>query len=124
MGKLGAQRTQSQLRYRSDLPLRRLGDDAEAEARLGETLTEIVSAQMLPVDMRLRPGGRNSPWSLRLEGALGYYQSFGDTWERAALLRARPVAGAIEAGGGCSGSSATSFIAVTSTSTRCASCAR
>ena len=50
------------------------------------------------MDMRLRPGGRNSPLVTSFEGALSFYQGFGETWERAALLRARPVAGAFDVG--------------------------
>ncbi|HVA40711.1 MAG TPA: bifunctional [glutamate--ammonia ligase]-adenylyl-L-tyrosine phosphorylase/[glutamate--ammonia-ligase] adenylyltransferase [Candidatus Binataceae bacterium] len=98
MGKLGAQ----ELNLSSDIDLIYVfdgpDDDAEAVARLGETLTELLSAKCFRVDMRLRPGGRNSPLVTPFEGALSFYQSFGETWERAALLRARPVAGAREVG--------------------------
>ena len=52
-------------------------------------MTEIIAAECFRVDMRLRPGGRGSPLVIPMESALGYYQSMGDTWERAALLRAR-----------------------------------
>src|SRR6202166_5290767 len=48
--------------------------------------------------MRLRPGGRSAPLVTPFGGALSFYQSFGQTWERAALLRARRVAGALEVG--------------------------
>jgi glutamate-ammonia-ligase adenylyltransferase len=98
MGKLGAQ----ELNLSSDIDLIYVfdgpDDNAEAVARLGETLTELLSAQCFRVDMRLRPGGRNAPLVTPFEGALSFYQSFGETWERAALLRARPVAGALEVG--------------------------
>ena len=98
MGKLGAQ----ELNLSSDIDLIYVfdgpDDNAEAVARLGETLTELLSGQCFRVDMRLRPGGRNAPLVTPIEGALSYYQSFGETWERAALLRARPVAGAFEVG--------------------------
>ena len=100
MGKLGAQ----ELNLSSDIDLiYLLGGDAEPARleianRLGEVLTEIIAAQCFRVDMRLRPGGRGSPLVIPVESALGYYQSMGDTWERAALLRARPAAGAIAAG--------------------------
>ena len=70
----------------------------EIANRIGEALTEIVAAECFRVDMRLRPGGRGSPLVIPVDGALGYYQSMGETWERAALLRARPAAGAIEIG--------------------------
>jgi [glutamine synthetase] adenylyltransferase / [glutamine synthetase]-adenylyl-L-tyrosine phosphorylase len=98
MGKLGAQ----ELNLSSDIDLIYVFDgpdgDAEAAARLGETLTELLSAKCFRVDMRLRPGGRSAPLITPFEGALSFYQSFGETWERAALLRARPVAGALEVG--------------------------
>ncbi len=98
MGKLGAQ----ELNLSSDIDLVYVFDGprglVEPAARLGEVLTELLSAECFRVDMRLRPGGRNSPLVTSLEGALGFYQSFGQTWERAALLRARPVAGALEVG--------------------------
>jgi glutamate-ammonia-ligase adenylyltransferase len=96
MGKLGA----LELNLSSDIDLIYVsdGDDAEAVARLGETLTELLSAKCFRVDMRLRPGGRSAPLVTPFEGALSFYESFGQTWERAALLRARPVAGALEVG--------------------------
>jgi glutamate-ammonia-ligase adenylyltransferase len=98
MGKLGAQ----ELNLSSDIDLIYVfdgpDDDAKAVARLGETLTELLSAKCFRVDMRLRPGGRNAPLVTPFEGALSFYQSFGETWERAALLRARPVAGVLEVG--------------------------
>jgi [glutamine synthetase] adenylyltransferase / [glutamine synthetase]-adenylyl-L-tyrosine phosphorylase len=98
MGKLGAQ----ELNLSSDIDLVYVfdgpDDNAEAVARLAETLTELLSAKCFRVDMRLRPGGRSAPLVTPFEGALSFYQSFGETWERAALLRARPVAGVLEIG--------------------------
>jgi glutamate-ammonia-ligase adenylyltransferase len=98
MGKLGAR----ELNLSSDIDLVYVFDgphaDTEAVARIAETLTELLSARCFRVDMRLRPGGRSAPLVTPFEGALSFYQSFGETWERAALLRARPVAGAIEVG--------------------------
>ncbi|MBF6558906.1 MAG: bifunctional [glutamate--ammonia ligase]-adenylyl-L-tyrosine phosphorylase/[glutamate--ammonia-ligase] adenylyltransferase [Candidatus Binataceae bacterium] len=102
MGKLGA----GELNLSSDIDLIYLFGGAATPARqeaaihIGEALTEIITAQCFRVDMRLRPGGRESPLVMPVESALNYYQSMGDTWERAALLRARPVAGAIAAGAG------------------------
>ncbi|HXH71944.1 MAG TPA: bifunctional [glutamate--ammonia ligase]-adenylyl-L-tyrosine phosphorylase/[glutamate--ammonia-ligase] adenylyltransferase [Mariprofundaceae bacterium] len=46
-----------------------------------------------PVDMRLRPGGDGAPICLSLEATLEHYQQYGQTWERAMLIKARPVAG-------------------------------
>jgi glutamate-ammonia-ligase adenylyltransferase len=100
MGKLGAQ----ELNLSSDIDLiYLLGGDSdparlEIANHIGEALTEIVAAECFRVDMRLRPGGRGSPLVIPVESALGYYQGMGDTWERAALLRARPAAGAIDTG--------------------------
>jgi len=46
------------------------------------------------VDLRLRPEGINGPIVNGLDDALVYYESYGQTWERAALIQARPIAGA------------------------------
>lgn len=45
------------------------------------------------VDLRLRPEGSRGPLANSLPSAERYYEAFGRTWERAALLRAQPVAG-------------------------------
>lgn len=45
------------------------------------------------VDLRLRPQGTRGSLALSLNGHEEYYESWGQLWERAALLRARPVAG-------------------------------
>jgi glutamate-ammonia-ligase adenylyltransferase len=45
------------------------------------------------VDLRLRPEGQRGPLAQSLGGYEIYYQSWGQTWERSALLKARPVAG-------------------------------
>lgn len=50
------------------------------------------------VDLRLRPEGSRGPLVNSLASAERYYQTWGRTWERAALLRARPVAGDRELG--------------------------
>ena len=50
------------------------------------------------VDLRLRPEGSQGPLVNSLASAERYYESFGRTWERAALLRARPIAGNLEFG--------------------------
>jgi glutamate-ammonia-ligase adenylyltransferase len=100
MGKLGA----NELNLSSDIDLVYLYDAhdtqaaAVAAARMGELLTEIISDGSFRVDLRLRPGGRSSSLVLPFEGALSFYQNHGQTWERAALLRARPVAGAVALG--------------------------
>jgi glutamate-ammonia-ligase adenylyltransferase len=50
------------------------------------------------VDLRLRPEGRSGPLCNSLAAAERYYETFGRTWERQALLRARPCAGDREFG--------------------------
>jgi len=46
-----------------------------------------------PVDMRLRPGGDGTAICLSLDATVDFYQNYGQTWERAMLIKARPVAG-------------------------------
>ncbi|MFQ5657531.1 MAG: bifunctional [glutamate--ammonia ligase]-adenylyl-L-tyrosine phosphorylase/[glutamate--ammonia-ligase] adenylyltransferase [Candidatus Methylomirabilales bacterium] len=45
------------------------------------------------VDTRLRPGGGQGDLCLSLRSYEVYYESWGQTWERQALIKARPVAG-------------------------------
>ncbi len=45
------------------------------------------------IDLRLRPQGRRGSLALSLSEHEEYYESWGQLWERAALLRARVVAG-------------------------------
>ncbi|HET9917834.1 MAG TPA: bifunctional [glutamate--ammonia ligase]-adenylyl-L-tyrosine phosphorylase/[glutamate--ammonia-ligase] adenylyltransferase [Candidatus Binatia bacterium] len=50
------------------------------------------------IDLRLRPLGANGPLVQSTDSAMLYYESWGQCWERAAMIKARPVAGAIELG--------------------------
>ena len=50
------------------------------------------------VDLNLRPHGRSGAIAMSLAQALSYYETLGRTWERAALLKARVVAGDKELG--------------------------
>ena len=50
------------------------------------------------VDLRLRPQGQKGDIALPLKAYRTYYESWGRTWERMALIRARPVAGNINLG--------------------------
>jgi [glutamine synthetase] adenylyltransferase / [glutamine synthetase]-adenylyl-L-tyrosine phosphorylase len=45
------------------------------------------------VDLRLRPEGQRGPLAQSLGGYEIYYESWGQVWERSALIKARPVAG-------------------------------
>jgi glutamate-ammonia-ligase adenylyltransferase len=50
------------------------------------------------VDLRLRPEGTRGPLVNALAATERYYETWGRTWERAALVRARPVAGDLDFG--------------------------
>jgi glutamate-ammonia-ligase adenylyltransferase len=50
------------------------------------------------VDLGLRPEGKNGAMAVSLHSAASYYESWGQSWERAAMLKARPVAGSLELG--------------------------
>lgn len=49
-------------------------------------------------DLRLRPDAGATQIAMSTDAALHYYESFGQNWERAAFIKARPVAGDFEAG--------------------------
>lgn len=66
--------------------------------RLGESVIKAIGELtsegcVFRVDMRLRPEGRVGPLVYSLRGYELYYESWGQTWERMALIKARPVAG-------------------------------
>jgi glutamate-ammonia-ligase adenylyltransferase len=50
------------------------------------------------VDLRLRPDPASTPVAISTAAALDYYEREGRTWERAAMIKARPCAGDIVAG--------------------------
>ena len=50
------------------------------------------------VDLRLRPDPGATAVSIDLAAAIGYYESIARTWERAAFIRARPIAGDLALG--------------------------
>jgi glutamate-ammonia-ligase adenylyltransferase len=102
MGKLGG----SELNFSSDVDLIYVydpaGEDKDAAAayfsELGRKITAALDAftnqgYVYRVDLRLRPDGESGPIASRLDDAERYYHSRGETWERLALLKARPVAG-------------------------------
>ncbi len=99
-GKLGGR----ELNYSSDIDLvfvcRTSDDDAEARAytRLGERLVRALGHPgpggfLYRVDMRLRPYGSDGPLVPTIDSLENYYESWGEAWERQALIKARPVCG-------------------------------
>ncbi len=62
--------------------------------RITKTLDDVTEDGVVwRVDLRLRPEGSRGPLVNSLAAAEQYYETWGRTWERAALVRARPVAG-------------------------------
>ncbi len=102
MGKLGGvdlnYSSDIDLIYVYDVPPEAAGDVHQRYQRLGRRLTTLLSEHtaegyLYRVDMRLRPmgGGGNLVYSLRQSAQ--YYENLGETFERFALLKARPIAG-------------------------------
>ena len=72
-------------------------------ARLAEHVTRALSLStedgfVFRVDLNLRPEGRSGPIASSAEALERYYEAQGRTWERAALLKARPIAGDVAVG--------------------------
>ncbi|HYB99222.1 MAG TPA: bifunctional [glutamate--ammonia ligase]-adenylyl-L-tyrosine phosphorylase/[glutamate--ammonia-ligase] adenylyltransferase [Candidatus Limnocylindrales bacterium] len=104
MGKLGGH----ELNFSSDIDLVYLYEtDQVAQdspparqffTRLATAVTRAMSENLADghvfrVDLRLRPEGINGEAVTTVDAAVLYYEGWGDTWERGALAKARPVAG-------------------------------
>ena len=112
MGKLGAH----ELNFSSDIDLVVFYDPtapaivdsmdaADLFVRLARRLVRILqdrteSGYVFRTDLRLRPDPGSTPLAIPVEAALTYYESRGQNWERAAMIKARPVAGDLTAGAG------------------------
>jgi len=110
MGKLGAM----ELNYSSDIDFmvfydaERAGLAADVEpstffVRLTRDLVRLVQEHTADgyayrTDLRLRPDPGATQIALSTDAGLTYYESFGQNWERAALIKARIVAGDIALG--------------------------
>jgi glutamate-ammonia-ligase adenylyltransferase len=109
MGKLGA----GELNYSSDIDLVLLHDPDQGVcvgaqptawfSRLSRALVGLMEARdsdgyVFRTDLRLRPDPAATPPCVALPAALAYYESMGQNWERAAMLKARPVAGDLALG--------------------------
>jgi glutamate-ammonia-ligase adenylyltransferase len=110
MGKMGA----GELNYSSDIDLivffnssaPTLAPDIEPQpffVRVTQGLARILQQRtgdgyVFRVDLRLRPDPASTPVAISTESALYYYEREGRTWERAAMIKARPCAGDARAG--------------------------
>ena len=110
MGKMGA----GELNYSSDIDLivffdssaPTLAPDIEPQSffvRVTQGLARILQQRtgdgyVFRVDLRLRPDPASTPVAISTESALYYYEREGRTWERAAMIKARPCAGDARAG--------------------------
>jgi len=110
MGKYGS----GELNYSSDIDLivfyerehARTAPSVEPSAffvRLTRDLVQLMSERtgdgyVFRTDLRLRPDAGATQLALSTDAALIYYESFGQNWERAALIKARACAGDIAAG--------------------------
>lgn len=110
MGKHGA----FELNYSSDIDLVIFYDPgvspvAEKEepsiffVRLTRNLVKLLQERnqhgyVYRVDLRLRPDPGATSVAMSVGAALQYYESMGQNWERAAFIKARPIAGDIAAG--------------------------
>jgi glutamate-ammonia-ligase adenylyltransferase len=105
MGKLGA----GELNYSSDIDISVFFEPAELRLtgrlepgrvaqRIVQRLVELLQARtpagyVFRVDLRLRPDPLSTPPAVSVPAALAYYQTVGQNWERAAFIKARPLAG-------------------------------
>lgn len=112
MGKLGAR----ELNYSSDVDLILLYDPDRVSAgvaalrdtlretyvRFAQDLARLIHERtgdgyVFRVDLRLRPDPASTPAALSVLAAETYYETVGQNWERAAMIKARLVAGDAEA---------------------------
>ena len=110
LGKHGA----GELNYSSDVDLIVLYDAAAASipegaepaplfVRMTKALARLMQERtsdgyVFRVDLRLRPDPASTPVALSTASAYAYYETVGQNWERAALIKARPAAGDIALG--------------------------
>jgi len=109
MGKLGG----NELNFSSDIDLlyfyardHELSDEGTSHeyfvrlfGRMQKSLSQVTEdGFVFRVDTDLRPEGRKGPLANSIAGAERYYQTWGQTWERAAWIKARPIAGDEEFG--------------------------
>lgn len=110
MGKFGSR----ELNYSSDIDLIVLYDadrlNLDAPDRLHQDIIRVTrnilrlmdertgDGYVFRTDLRLRPDPSATPLALSVLAAESYYESVGQNWERAAMIKARPVAGDLALG--------------------------
>lgn len=102
LGKLGGR----ELNYSSDVDLVFVPGETSGGTRADRSAAALIRLLSEPteegvalrVDPTLRPGGRGGALTRSLGAMREYYASTAATWERQALLKARPVAGDVELG--------------------------
>jgi len=102
MGKLGGR----ELNYSSDVDLMVLYDPVAAAyhadragaayVRIARDLVRLLEERtaegyVFRTDLRLRPDPAATPLAVSIPAAITYYESMGQNWERAAMIKARPV---------------------------------
>lgn len=110
LGKLGGR----ELNYSSDIDLICLFDPERVETddpdhlqrhmiRIAREVVKLLDERtrdgyVFRTDMRLRPDPSSTPLALSTLAAEVYYESLGQNWERAAMIKARPIGGDLAAG--------------------------
>ncbi|MBV9063531.1 MAG: bifunctional [glutamine synthetase] adenylyltransferase/[glutamine synthetase]-adenylyl-L-tyrosine phosphorylase, partial [Alphaproteobacteria bacterium] len=109
LGKFGGE----ELNYSSDIdlivfydparfPFRKRGDARGAAVDIVKGLVRLLSeitadGYVFRVDLRLRPDAGATQIAISTDAAQAYYENMGQNWGRAALIKARPCAGDLDA---------------------------
>jgi [glutamine synthetase] adenylyltransferase / [glutamine synthetase]-adenylyl-L-tyrosine phosphorylase len=85
------------------LPRRERDDPGEAAVRIARGVVDLLQTRdadgyVLRVDLRLRPASEATPLAIPVAAAISHYESSALSWERAAFIRARSVAGDVAMG--------------------------
>ena len=77
-------------------------DNADFFRRVAQRLTKLLGSVsedgfVFRVDTRLRPFGESGPLVMNFDGLEHYYVTQGRDWERYAMIKARPIAGDVDA---------------------------
>jgi len=110
MGKLGA----GELNYSSDIDIIALYEPERLKpkdpdrlrqdmVRATQTIVNLMhertaNGYVFRTDLRLRPDPGMTPLAMTVGAAESYYETIGQNWERAAMIKARPVAGDCDLG--------------------------